>query len=91
MQLMLSTISFVPGDTVRVFHKVKEDEKERTQVFEGVVLQVKGRGEGKSFTVRKMVGDVTIERIWPIKTPSIEKVEIKAHAKKRVRRAKLQI
>lgn len=88
---MLSTISFVPGDIIRVFHKVKEDEKVRTQVFEGIVLGIGGRGDGKSFTVRKMVGDIVVERIWPIRTPNIEKVEVKSHAKRRIRRAKLKI
>ncbi len=86
---MISQIDFVPGDTVRVFQKITEDEKQRLQVFEGVVLKIRGRGENKSFTVRKMVGDVAVERIWQIKSPSIEKVVIKAHSKKKIRRAKL--
>lgn len=86
---MITTIDFVPGDKVRVFQKIKEDAKIRTQVFEGIVLGIRGRGENKSFMVRKMVGDVAVERIWPIGTPNIEKVEVKEHAKNRVRRAKL--
>lgn len=86
---MLKTIDFVPGDVVRVFQKIKEDAKTRTQAFDGVVLAIKGRGENKTFTVRKLVGDVAIERIWPVFSPSIEKVQVKSHAKKRVRRAKL--
>ena len=65
------------------------DEKERIQVFEGVVLAIRGRGENKSFTVRKSVGSVAVERIWPIFSPNIDKVEIKAHSKTRVKRAKL--
>lgn len=86
---MIAAINFVPGDTIRVFQKIKEDAKTRTQVFEGIVLGIRGRGDNKSFTVRKMVGDVAVERIWPINTPSIEKIEVKMHSKKKIRRAKL--
>ena len=94
---MIQKIDFVPGDTVRVFEKVKErdpsagsgQEKTRTQVFEGIVLGIKGRGENKSFMVRKVVGDVAVEKIWPISSPNVEKVDVKKHSKKRVRRAKL--
>lgn len=86
---MIKTIDFVPGDIVRVLQKITEDEKQRIQVFEGVVLKIKGRGENKSFTVRKLVGDVAVERIWQIKSPNIEKVIVKAHSKKKIRRAKL--
>lgn len=86
---MIQKIDFVPGDTIRVFEKIKEDEKTRIQVFEGVVLGIKGRDKNKSFVVRKMVGDVGVERIFPIGSPNIEKVSVKAHSKKRVRRAKL--
>lgn len=86
---MLKSIEFVPGDIVRVHQKIKEGEKTRVQVFEGVVLQIKGRGDNKTFTVRKLVGDVAVERIWPVLSPNIEKVEIKAHSKKKIRRAKL--
>lgn len=86
---MISSIDFVPGDLVRVHQKIKEDEKTRIQVFEGVVLSIRGRGENKSFTVRKSVGSIAVERIWPIASPNIDKVEIKAHSKTRVKRAKL--
>lgn len=86
---MIQTIDFVPGDTVRVFEKVKEGEKFRLQAFEGIVLGIKGRDENKTFTVRKKVGDIAVEKIWPIKSPNVEKVEVKKHSKKRVRRAKL--
>jgi large subunit ribosomal protein L19 len=86
---MIQTINFVPGDTVRVFEKIKEGEKFRLQAFEGVVLGIKGRDENKTFMVRKMVGDVAVEKIWPIKSPNVEKVDIKKHSKTRVRRAKL--
>lgn len=86
---MIQQIPFVPGDTVRVFQKIKEDDKTRTQVFEGVVLGIKGRGENKTFTVRKLVGLIAVERIWPVLSPNIEKVVVKAHSKKKIRRAKL--
>lgn len=86
---MISEINFVPGDTVRVHQKIKDDAKVRTQVFEGVVLGIGGRGMGKSFTVRKIVGDVAVERIWPVYSPNIEKVVVKEKSKKKVRRAKL--
>ncbi|MBI3985118.1 MAG: 50S ribosomal protein L19 [Candidatus Levybacteria bacterium] len=86
---MISQIDFVVGDTVRVFQKVTEGEKTRTQVFEGVVLGIKGRGENKTFTVRKLVGDIAVERIFPMLSPNIEKVVVKAHSKKKIRRAKL--
>lgn len=69
--------------------KVKEGEKTRIQVFEGIVLGIKGRGENKSFTVQKMVGDIAVEKIWPVNSPTIDKVEVKEHSKKRIRRARL--
>jgi large subunit ribosomal protein L19 len=86
---MISTIDFVPGDVVKVHQKIQEGEKTRTQIFEGVVLGIKGRGENKMFTVRKLVGDVAVERIFPISSPSIEKVALKAHSKKKITQAKL--
>lgn len=86
---MLQTIDFVPGDLIRVHQKIKEGDKTRTQIFEGVVLQIKGRGVNKTFTVRKLVGDVAVERIWPVGSPNIEKVDVKSHSKKRVKRARL--
>ncbi|RJQ35723.1 50S ribosomal protein L19 [Candidatus Microgenomates bacterium] len=85
---MISKIDFVPGDIIAVHQKIQEDAKTRTQVFEGTVLGIKGRGGNKSFTVRKMVGDVAVERIWPVKSPNIEKVVIKGHVKGKIRQAK---
>ncbi len=75
------------GDTVRVYVKVKERNKERIQVFEGVVIRKRGSGTGKTFTVRKESYGVGIERIFPFACPSIEKVEVVKRGK--VRRAKL--
>ena len=86
---MISQIDFVPGDIIRVFQKVTEGEKVRTQVFEGVVLGIKGRGDNRTFTVRKMVGDIGVERIFPVFSPNIEKAVVKAHSKTRVKKAKL--
>jgi large subunit ribosomal protein L19 len=86
---MLKTIDFIPGDIVKVYQKITEGDKTRTQIFEGTVIQIKGRGENKSYTVRKTVGDVAIERIWPMMSPGVEKVEKKAAARFKVRRAKL--
>ncbi len=86
---MISLIDFVPGDVVKVYQKIQEGEKTRTQIYEGIVLGIKGRGENKMFTVRKLVGDVAVERIFPLNSPSIEKVAIKTHSKKKIRQAKL--
>ncbi|MCL5434955.1 MAG: 50S ribosomal protein L19 [Patescibacteria group bacterium] len=86
---MIISINFVPGDIVRVHQKIKEGEKTRIQIFEGVVIKIKGRDVNKSFTVRKTVGSVAVERIFPVNTPNIEKVEVKGHLKEKVRRAKL--
>jgi large subunit ribosomal protein L19 len=79
---------FQVGDTIRVHLKIKEEGKIRTQVFEGVVIAIKGRGENKSFTVRKMAsGGIGVERIWPLISPWIKKIVVKKRGK--VRRAKL--
>lgn len=86
---MITNIDFVPGDILKVYQKITEGEKTRTQIFEGVVLGISGRGENKMFTVRKLVGDVAVERIFPLNSPNIEKTEVKAHSKKKIRRAKL--
>lgn len=86
---MLTAITFKPGDTVKVYQQIKDGEKTRIQIFKGIVLQIKGRGENKMFTVMKMVGQVSVERIFAVNSPLIEKVEIDAKPKKRIRRAKL--
>ena len=93
---MITEINFVPGDTVRVYQKIKEEPSaasgqahRRTQVFEGVVLGIRGRGINKSFMVRKLVGDIAVERILPIASPNIEKVVVKEKSRKKVRRSKL--
>jgi large subunit ribosomal protein L19 len=78
---------FGPGDTVRVHVKVREGEKERVQVFEGVVIGRRGGGVRESFTVRKVSYSVGVERVFPLHSPSIARIEIVRHG--RVRRAKL--
>ena len=86
---MISDINFVPGDVIKVYQKIKEGEKTRTQIFEGVIISLTGRGENKMFMARKKVGEVAVERIFPINSPSIEKVIVKAHSKRKIRKAKL--
>ena len=77
-----------PGDTVKVHQKIKEGAKERIQIFEGVIIARKnGKGIAGTMTVRKVIEGVGVERIFPIHSPSIEKVEVVSHGK--VRRAKL--
>jgi large subunit ribosomal protein L19 len=76
-----------PGQTVRVHVKVVEGEKERTQVFEGTVIAMSGTSSRANFTVRKISYGVGVERIFPIHSPRIEKVEVMSQGK--VRRAKL--
>ncbi|MBM4387302.1 MAG: 50S ribosomal protein L19 [Deltaproteobacteria bacterium] len=79
--------SFKPGDTVKVYFKIKEGDKERLQLFEGVVIRIKGSGLGKSVTVRKISYGVGVEKIFPIHSPSINRVEVVTTG--HVRRAKL--
>ncbi len=77
-----------PGMTVKVYQRIKEGDKERTQMFEGIVLAVgSGTGIGKTFTVRKVVDGVGVEKVYPLYGSTIEKIVIKKTAK--VRRAKL--
>ena len=78
---------FRAGDTVKVHVKVIEGNKQRIQVFEGVVIARKNGGVSETFTVRKISSGVGVERIFPLHTPSIEKIEVVRHGK--VRRAKL--
>ena len=79
--------AFRAGDTVRVHVKIKEGDKERIQIFEGVVIQRRGGGHHASFTVRKISSGVGVERIFPTESPNVTKVEIKSRG--HVRRAKL--
>ena len=79
--------AFKVGDTVRVYYKIVEGEKERIQPFEGVVIRIKGGGIGKTFTVRKESYGVGIERTFPFYSPNIEKIELVKYGK--VRRSRL--
>ncbi len=79
--------SLKAGQTVRVHVKVVEGEKERTQVFEGVVIAISGKGSRSTFTVRKISYGVGVERIFPLYSPRIDKIQVVSSGK--VRRAKL--
>ena len=79
--------AFRAGDTVAVHYRIVDGEKERVQVFEGVVIGISGAQNRRTFTVRKMSSNVGVERVFPLHTPRIAKVEVKRHG--RVRRAKL--
>jgi len=79
--------AFKSGDTVSVHYKIREGNKERIQIYQGVVLQRNSTGANETFTVRKMSNGVGVERIFPINSPNIDKVEVNSHGK--VRRAKL--
>ncbi len=76
-----------PGMDVRVHMKIREGEKDRTQVFEGIVVAMRGSGAGRTFTVRRVVGGIGVERIFPMNSPRVTQVEIVGATK--VRRAKL--
>jgi len=79
--------ALAPGDTVKVGIKVVEGERERTQVFQGVVIKIRRGGTGANFTVRRVAYGVGVERTFPLYSPLVEKVEVVRHGK--VRRAKL--
>jgi large subunit ribosomal protein L19 len=78
---------FKAGDTVTVHYKIREGNKERIQQFRGVVLQRTGTGHTETFTVRKMSGNIGVERIFPIASPFIDKIEVNKYGK--VRRARI--
>lgn len=78
---------FAVGDTVDVYYRIVEGKKERIQRFGGDVIQIRGRGPTKNFTVRRIVAGEGVERIFPMHSPNVEKVEVKRSGK--VRRARL--
>ena len=86
-QLKAEVPQFSVGDTVKVYGKIKEGNRERIQVFEGLVLKKQGGSNRETFTVRKFSNGVGVEKTWPLHSPHVEKVEIVRHGK--VRRAKL--
>ncbi|HUH32926.1 MAG TPA: 50S ribosomal protein L19 [Daejeonella sp.] len=81
------TFAFKAGDTVSVHYKIREGNKERIQIYQGVVIQRNSTGVNETFTVRKMSNGVGVERIFPVNSPNIDKVDINSYGK--VRRAKL--
>lgn len=86
-QLKASVEEFAVGDTVKVYGKIKEGNRERIQVFEGVVLKKQGGSNRATFTVRKTSNGVGVEKTWPLHSPNVEKIEVVRRGK--VRRAKL--
>ena len=86
-QLKQNAPQFRVGDTVRVYGKIKEGNRERIQVFEGVVLKKQGGSSRETFTVRKNSNGIGVEKTWPLHSPNVEKVEVVRRGK--VRRAKL--
>lgn len=78
---------FAAGDTITVYYEIREGEKVRTQFFKGVVIQIKGQGLSKTFTIRKMSGTIGVERIFPINLPALQKIEVNKRGK--VRRARI--
>jgi large subunit ribosomal protein L19 len=75
------------GDTVKVYAKIKEGDKERIQIFEGTVTKRQNGGVRETFTVRKVSNGCGVEKTWPLHSPNVEKIEVVRHGK--VRRAKL--
>lgn len=86
-QLKKDLPEFRPGDTVRVHVKVVEGNRERIQIFEGVVIKRKGGGLRETFTVRRVSYGVAVERVFPVHSPRLDKIEVMRRGK--VRRAKL--
>ena len=86
-QLKETVSDFSVGDTVKVYGKIKEGNRERVQVFEGTVLKIQGGSSRATFTVRKVSNGVGVEKTWPMHSPNVEKVEVVRRGK--VRRAKL--
>ena len=86
-QMKESVPEFRVGDTVKVSAKIKEGNRERIQVFEGVVLKKQGGGARETFTVRKNSNGIGVEKTWPLHSPNVERVEVVRRGK--VRRAKL--
>ena len=86
-QLKENAGDFRVGDTVKVYAIIKEGNRERIQVFEGVVLKRQGGSSRETFTVRKTSNGIGVEKTWPLHSPNVEKIEVVRHGK--VRRAKL--
>ena len=90
LTLIFKEITFGVGDKIKVIQKIKEGEKERTATFEGIVIGIKGEGENKMFTVRKLgAQNIGIERIFPLFSPFLEKIEVVKKGTPGVNSAKL--
>jgi|SRR5699024_4439569 len=72
---------FKTGDTITAYYKITEGDKSRIQFFRGVVIQIRGNGATKTFTIRKMSGTVGVERIFPINLPALERIEVNKRGK----------
>lgn len=86
-QIRQDLTEFRVGDTVKVHYKIKEGSKERIQIFQGIVIQKRGAQISQTFTVRKISNGIGVERIFPVNSPNIEKIDVVRFG--RVRRAKL--
>ena len=86
-QLKASVPEFHVGDTVKVYNKIKEGNRERIQIFEGTVIKRQGGSNRETFTVRKISGGCGVEKTWPVHSPFVEKIEVVRKGK--VRRAKI--
>ena len=86
-QLKAEPPQFRVGDTVKVYGKIKEGNRERIQIFEGTVIKRQNGGNRETFTVRKSSGGIGVEKTWPLHSPNVEKIEVVRRGK--VRRAKL--
>lgn len=86
-QLKAEVDDFNVGDTVKVYGKIKEGNRERIQVFEGIVMKRQGGSSRETFTVRKSSNGIGVEKTWPLHSPNVEKIEVVRRGK--VRRAKL--
>ncbi len=86
-QLKEKVDEFHVGDTVRVYGKIKEGNRERVQMFEGIVLKRQGGSSRETFTVRKVSNGIGVEKTWPVHSPNVERIEVVRRGK--VRRAKL--
>lgn len=90
LKLTHNDTTFAVGDKIKVFQRIKEGDKERTQAFEGMVIGIKGRGENKTFTVRRIGSQqIGIERIFPASSPTIEKIDVMRKGLEGVKHAKL--
>ncbi|HNP89360.1 MAG: 50S ribosomal protein L19 [Microgenomates group bacterium ADurb.Bin219] len=88
IQLKINEVDFAVGDYIKIIQSIREGDKERTAPFEGTVIAIKGRGDNKMFTVRKIAIDgIGVEKIFPVKSPTIAKITVKK--KGHPRRAKL--